>query len=105
MISMLLNDTIPLPAPKRPAFFTGRDKSFSTLDQIKPEDCSKDLSTSYNIEMISMLLNDTIILPTALLQKDSILFTGRIESKSTLDNIKSEDCFVNNMTIIVMEGR
>ncbi|KAL8238951.1 hypothetical protein R6Q59_015518 [Mikania micrantha] len=40
MISMLLNDTIPLPAPKRPAFFTRRVEPYSTLDNIKPEDCS-----------------------------------------------------------------
>ncbi|KAK9067851.1 hypothetical protein SSX86_011962 [Deinandra increscens subsp. villosa] len=40
MISMLLNDTIQLPTPKRPAFFTNRGESNSTLDHIKSKDCS-----------------------------------------------------------------
>ncbi|KAI3828623.1 hypothetical protein L1987_02730 [Smallanthus sonchifolius] len=40
MISMLLNDTVSLLAPKRPAFFTRRVESNSTLVQIKPEDYS-----------------------------------------------------------------
>ncbi|KAI7742567.1 hypothetical protein M8C21_011601 [Ambrosia artemisiifolia] len=45
MISMLLNDTISLPTPKRPAFFTSRVESHSTLDKIKPEDCSVNNTT------------------------------------------------------------
>ncbi|KAI7742571.1 hypothetical protein M8C21_011605, partial [Ambrosia artemisiifolia] len=40
MISMLLNDTVTLPTPKGPALFTRRTESYSTLDEIKPEDCS-----------------------------------------------------------------
>ncbi|KAJ0936964.1 putative protein kinase RLK-Pelle-DLSV family [Helianthus annuus] len=36
MISMLLNDTISLPAPKRPAFFNGRVESNSTPEESKP---------------------------------------------------------------------
>ncbi|KAI3703556.1 hypothetical protein L1987_73712 [Smallanthus sonchifolius] len=40
MISMLLNDTISLPAPKRPAFFTRGVESNSTLDHITLEECS-----------------------------------------------------------------
>ncbi|KAK1430753.1 hypothetical protein QVD17_13725 [Tagetes erecta] len=37
MISMLLNDTISLPAPKRPAFFNGRVESNSTLEESTPK--------------------------------------------------------------------
>ncbi|KAJ0602126.1 putative S-locus receptor kinase [Helianthus annuus] len=33
---MLLNDTISLPAPKRPAFFNGRVESNSTPEESKP---------------------------------------------------------------------
>ncbi|KAJ0802369.1 putative protein kinase RLK-Pelle-DLSV family [Helianthus annuus] len=36
MISMLLNDTISLPAPKRPAFYNGRVESNSTPEESKP---------------------------------------------------------------------
>ncbi|KAK9067850.1 hypothetical protein SSX86_011961 [Deinandra increscens subsp. villosa] len=45
MISMLLNDTISLPSPKKPAFFTHLAETNSTLDQIKPEDCSLNNTT------------------------------------------------------------
>ncbi|KAI7742572.1 hypothetical protein M8C21_011606 [Ambrosia artemisiifolia] len=40
LVSMLFNDSISLPTPKRSAFFTGRVEPNTTLDQIKPEDCS-----------------------------------------------------------------
>ncbi|KAK9067847.1 hypothetical protein SSX86_011958 [Deinandra increscens subsp. villosa] len=45
MISMLLSDTMSLPTPKRPAFFTHVAESNSTLDQIKLEDCSLNNTT------------------------------------------------------------
>ena len=37
MISMLLNDTVPLPAPKKPAFFISRDESRLTTEESKPK--------------------------------------------------------------------
>ncbi|PWA80274.1 S-domain-1 29 [Artemisia annua] len=40
MISMLLNDTISLPAPNKPAFFLGRAESRSSSNETQPSDCS-----------------------------------------------------------------
>ncbi|GKE10515.1 S-receptor kinase-like protein 1, partial [Tanacetum coccineum] len=40
MISMLLNDTTPLPTPNKPAFVLGRAASGSTSNEIQPSDCS-----------------------------------------------------------------
>ncbi|KAK1417740.1 hypothetical protein QVD17_26874 [Tagetes erecta] len=40
VISMLINDTIPLPAPKQSAFFFGRTVSKSTSIERKSNDCS-----------------------------------------------------------------
>ncbi|XP_071727436.1 G-type lectin S-receptor-like serine/threonine-protein kinase At1g67520 [Rutidosis leptorrhynchoides] len=40
MISMLLNDTISLPTPNRPAFVIGQVESRSTSDESKERDCS-----------------------------------------------------------------
>ncbi|GJV97357.1 bulb-type lectin domain-containing protein [Tanacetum coccineum] len=53
-------------------------------------------------DMISMLLNDTIPLPTP---NKPAFFLGRTESRSTSNDIQPSDCFVNNMTISVAEGR
>ncbi|KAI3703555.1 hypothetical protein L1987_73711 [Smallanthus sonchifolius] len=50
MVSMLLNDTISLPAPKRPAFFTRGVESKSTLDHISSEECSANNVTVSVIE-------------------------------------------------------
>ncbi|KAJ0716177.1 putative non-specific serine/threonine protein kinase [Helianthus annuus] len=52
--------------------------------------------------MISMLLNDTISLPTP---KSPAFFIARVESNSTLDNIKPEDCSINSIMISAMQGR
>ncbi|XP_076959253.1 G-type lectin S-receptor-like serine/threonine-protein kinase At1g67520 [Bidens hawaiensis] len=40
MISMLLNDMVSLPAPKRPAFFNGRVESSLTTEGSEPKHCS-----------------------------------------------------------------
>lgn len=40
MISMLLNDTVLLPAPKRPAFFNGRVESNSTPEESRQKQYS-----------------------------------------------------------------
>ncbi|KAI3703551.1 hypothetical protein L1987_73704 [Smallanthus sonchifolius] len=50
MISMLLNDPISLPAPKRPTFFTGGVESTSTFVHITPEECSANNVTISAIE-------------------------------------------------------
>ncbi|KAK9077823.1 hypothetical protein SSX86_006161 [Deinandra increscens subsp. villosa] len=62
MISMLLNDTISLPAPNRPAFFNGRVGSNLTPKEIKPQHYSLNSMTLTVIEGASgatiSLVND-----------------------------------------------
>ncbi|KAI3692202.1 hypothetical protein L6452_32013 [Arctium lappa] len=50
MISMLLNDTMSLPTPKKPAFYTGVVESKSTSDETKAKDCSVNNMTVTVIE-------------------------------------------------------
>ena len=40
VISMLSNESIPLPPPKQPAFFTGRSASELTSTETKSKECS-----------------------------------------------------------------
>lgn len=40
VLSMLSNETIPLPAPKRPAFFTGRSVLDPNSSESKSKECS-----------------------------------------------------------------
>ncbi|KAI7752524.1 hypothetical protein M8C21_015875, partial [Ambrosia artemisiifolia] len=58
MISMLLNDTISLPTPKRPAFFNGTVESNSTREQSEPEHYSVNNMTITVMEGRSVTLAD-----------------------------------------------
>ena len=51
VISMLSNETMVLPAPKQPAFFTGRNVPDTTTSiESKPKDCSVNNLTMTTIE-------------------------------------------------------
>ncbi|KAJ9537853.1 hypothetical protein OSB04_030586 [Centaurea solstitialis] len=54
------------------------------------------------LDMISMLLNDTMLLPTP--SKPAFVIR-REETRSTSEEIITNDCSVNNMTTTVIEGR
>ncbi|KAJ9537339.1 hypothetical protein OSB04_030072 [Centaurea solstitialis] len=50
VISMLINDTMLLPTPKRPAFFTGTSETKSTSVEGKSHDCSINKMTITEME-------------------------------------------------------